>query len=99
MQEATIFRIKQTDKGSHSLFLFEGQLLRDSVDVTRECCERAIAAGRRVHLFLQHVPSVDASGRELLKRLGRRGVVVHGSGIYTSYLAQAAKPWHKIETQ
>lgn len=86
-----IFRVTQTDKGSHTIILFDGQLRCDSVGVTSDCCERAVATGRRVHLFLREVSSIDTLGRDLLARLTKRGVVIHGSGLYTSYLAQSIK--------
>src|SRR5271157_3472381 len=87
-----MFRVSRTEEPSGTLVAIDGQLSGDTVAVVETCCDQALSAGKAVYLFLRDVSIVDQAGRALLSRLAARGVRMHASGVYTSYLVGGLNP-------
>jgi hypothetical protein len=66
--------------------MIEGELAGEYVPIADACCTEALARGKRLVVFLGDVTTFDAAGRSLLNRLAAHGVLLRGSGVYTSYL-------------
>jgi hypothetical protein len=84
-----MIRVIRTEERSRTIITIDGQLSGDFVGVVETCCTQAESDGKRVHLFLRDVTSVDQRGRMLLSCLAKRGFRLVGSGLYTSYLVHA----------
>jgi anti-anti-sigma regulatory factor len=54
----------------------EGRIVSDWVPVLEAECTKCMIAGAQVHLDFSGVTYVDASGTELIRSLGNRGVRV-----------------------
>jgi hypothetical protein len=84
-----MFRITKAEQSSCTLLTVEGDLAGDSLAAVDVCCEEAMEGGRPVTLLLKDVFTIDAAGRELLRKLAAAGVRLRGTGVYTSYLLRS----------
>lgn len=89
---SAVLRVTQAEGRARTIITVEGQLLSDYVEVVETCCDQAQSKGKRVHLFLRDVATIDEAGRALLSRLAAKSVRLLGWGVYTSYLIRALNP-------
>lgn len=89
---SAVLRVTKAEGRARTIITVEGQLLSDYVEVVETCCDQAQSKGKRVHLFLRDVATIDEAGRTLLSRLAAKGVRLLGWGVYTSYLIRALNP-------
>ena len=82
-----MFRVSTAGGSSYTTVTIDGQLVGDYVDLVEKCCDQALSIGMPVHVFLRDVSMVDQAARAMLSRLSRKGVLLLGGGVYTSYLA------------
>jgi hypothetical protein len=88
----TIFRLSQTtDPLGTTIVNIDGELVGEYVPATENCCSQALSLGTPVSVFLRDVTTIDESGRNMLRRLVRKGVRLLASGVYTSHLVETLK--------
>ncbi len=83
------FCVSKVDSRSRTNIFIDGDLVGHRVQIAEECCNQAMALGKRVHIFLRSTLVVDEAGRILLRRLGESGAHLHAIGVYTSYILQS----------
>ena len=81
-----MLRISQKEGRFRTVVRIDGRLTGEYVGLAADCCRRALELGKPVHLLLKDVSALDDAGRELLRSLAGRGVRLHASGVYLSYL-------------
>jgi hypothetical protein len=87
-KEIKMLRVSKREERSHTVFIVEGRLSADYVQVVETFCNEVISTGATVHLYLRHVSTVDGAGRALLLRLAAKGVHLRASRVYTSHLVR-----------
>lgn len=83
------FCVSKVDSRSRTAIFIDGDLVGQYVQIAEECCNQAMALGKRVHIFLRGALVVDEAGRALLRKLGESGAHLHAIGVYTSYILQS----------
>jgi hypothetical protein len=83
-----VFRITEGVEGAQILIIIDGQLLGEYVLVAENYCTQALTSGKAISIILRDVSVIDDGGRNMLRRLARRGVRLHGTGLYTSHIVK-----------
>jgi hypothetical protein len=83
-----MFRITDAIEGAQTLVIIDGQLLGEYVLVAENYCTQALTSGKAISIVLRDVSVIDDRGRNMLRRLARRGVRLHGTGLYTSHIVK-----------
>ena len=83
-----MFRITESLQGAEILVVIDGHLLGEYVLVAENYCMQALNSGKAISIVLRDVSVVDDAGRNMLRRLARRGVRLHGTGLYTSHMVK-----------
>ena len=76
------------EEGAQTLVIIDGQLLGDYVLAAENYCSLALASGKTISIVLQDVSVIDDGARNMLRGLVRRGVRLHGTGLYTSHIVK-----------
>jgi hypothetical protein len=83
-----MFRISEAIEGAQTLVIIDGQLLGEYVLVADNYCTQALTSGKAISIVLRDVSVIDDRGRNMLRRLARRGVRLQGTGLYTSHIVK-----------
>jgi hypothetical protein len=83
-----ILRISEDKTSVQTLIIFDGQLRGECVPVAEDYCTEALALGKKISIVLRNVPGIDDGGLNMLRRFVRRGVRLHGTGLYASHMVK-----------
>lgn len=83
-----MFRISKDEEGLRTVIAVDGQLSGDAVGVLERYCQQESRSGRPLEVQLRDLTVIDEAGRALLSRLAAKGIQLHASGVYTSYVVE-----------
>jgi ABC-type transporter Mla MlaB component len=83
-----MMRVFAANEPNAITFTIDGQLVAEYIEAIETSTQEAIGGKKLVRLILRDVSHIDEHGRTLLARLAMKGVQLHASGVYSSYIVE-----------